>query len=54
MTNDKIKEAACEEADTESEQETPLSNEERIKTLLIKTDLIIAKCKSRNKKKKIA
>lgn len=54
MTNDKIKEAACEEVDSESEQDATPSNEERIKTLLMKTDLIIAKCKSRNKKKKIA
>lgn len=54
MTNDKTKEPiACEETDLQltEKEETP-SNEDRIKTLLAKTEMMIAKCKSRKKKKK--
>lgn len=56
MTNDKAKEATtCEDTELQLvEKETAPTNEERIKTLLAKTDVIIAKCKNRKKKRKTA
>lgn len=52
MTNDKIKEPTCPCEEVElSEKDSAPSNEEKIKALLAKTDVMIAKCKTRKKKK---
>lgn len=52
MTNDKTKESTCDETELQLAEKDPApSNEDKIKSLLAKTEVMIAKCKTRKKKK---